>query len=172
MQTYSSSSSPHAVCPPQDKDAEATIISTLRDAFPDHRFIGEEATAAQGFTSELTDEPTWCIDPLDGTTNFVHRFPFVCTCIGLVVKRQPVLGVVFNPVLGEMFTAVAGHGATLNGQPIAVSSANALGDALVATEVGVSRDAATMDAITQRVKVRRVGRPSSSLLKYCNTIPT
>lgn len=125
----------------------------MKAAFPDHRFIGEEASAAQGFTSELTDDPTWCIDPLDGTTNFVHRFPFVCTCIGLVVQRQPVLGVVFNPVLNEMFTAVTGRGATLNGQPITVSTASALGDALIATEVGVSRDPATMDAITQRVKV-------------------
>lgn len=125
----------------------------LRQAFPNHCFIGEESSAAQGYTSTLTNAPTWCIDPLDGTTNFVHRFPFVCTCIGLVIDKEPVLGVVHNPVLGETFTAIKGHGAFCNGQKIEVSQADDPGSALIATEVGVTRDAATMDAITQRFKV-------------------
>jgi fructose-1,6-bisphosphatase/inositol monophosphatase family enzyme len=61
------------------------------------------------------------VDPLDGTTNFVHGYPFSCVSIGLAVRRQPVVGVVFNPVLGELFAAAQGHGATLNGAPIRVS---------------------------------------------------
>ncbi len=137
----------------QDKDAEEAIINALRQAFPDHCFIGEESSATQGYTSVLTDAPTWCIDPLDGTTNFVHRFPFVCTCIGLVINKEPVLGVVYNPVLGEMFSAIKGRGAMCNGGEIRVSEADDPGSALIATEVGVSRDAATMDAIALRFKV-------------------
>lgn len=144
-----------------DKECERVIISRLRAAFPDHAFIGEETSAEQGFTSALEDGPTWCIDPLDGTTNFVHRSPFVCTCIGLVVGKQPVVGVVYNPVLNEMFTAVQGGGATLNGQPIQVSETAETASALLATEVGVSRDNDTMDAITGRV--RQLTQQSRSL---------
>lgn len=61
------------------------------------------------------------VDPLDGTTNFVHGYPFSCVSIGLAIKRTPVVGVVFNPVLGELFTAAAGCGAYLNGKRIQVS---------------------------------------------------
>ena len=52
---------------------------------------------------ELTDEPTWMIDPVDGATNFVHGFPFVCVSIGLCVKKRPILGIVYNPLLEEFF---------------------------------------------------------------------
>jgi inositol-phosphate phosphatase / L-galactose 1-phosphate phosphatase len=56
--------------------------------FPTHQFIGEEDSAARGSTAELSDAPTWIVDPLDGTTNFVHKFPFVCVCIGLAIDKQ------------------------------------------------------------------------------------
>jgi inositol-phosphate phosphatase/L-galactose 1-phosphate phosphatase len=81
------------------------------------QLIGEETSAIDG-TPELTDAPTWIVDPLDGTTNFVHRYPFVCVSIGLVVDKVPTVGVVFNPILDELFTAVKGRGAFLNGQHI------------------------------------------------------
>jgi fructose-1,6-bisphosphatase/inositol monophosphatase family enzyme len=81
------------------------------------QFIGEETSATNG-TPELTDAPTWIVDPLDGTTNFVHRYPFVCVSIGLVIDKVPTVGVVFNPILDELFTAVIGKGAFLNGQRI------------------------------------------------------
>lgn len=61
------------------------------------------------------------VDPLDGTTNFVHGYPFTCVSIGLAVQQQPVVGVVYNPMLGEMFTAAKGYGAFLNDKPIRVS---------------------------------------------------
>ena len=61
------------------------------------------------------------MDPLDGTTNFVHGYPFSCVSIALAVNKQPVVGVVFNPILKELFSAVKGKGATLNGSPIKVS---------------------------------------------------
>lgn len=135
-----------------DKECEEVIIAHIKAAFPDHKFIGEESSAEQGFTDGLSEAPTWCIDPLDGTTNFVHRFPFVCTCIGLVVGRRAAVGVVFNPIMGELFTAVRSRGALLNGQPIRVSDAREPGSALLATEVGVARDDATMTAITDRLR--------------------
>jgi len=81
------------------------------------QLIGEETSAENG-TPVLTDAPTWVVDPLDGTTNFVHKFPFVCVSIGLVINKVPVVGVVYNPIMGELFTAVQGKGAHLNGQRI------------------------------------------------------
>lgn len=61
------------------------------------------------------------MDPLDGTTNFVHSYPFTCVSIGLAVQQQPVVGVVYNPILGELFYAAKGSGAFLNDKPISVS---------------------------------------------------
>lgn len=67
---------------------------------------------------ELTDEPTWIIDPIDGTTNFVHSFPFTCVSIALSVNKQLEIGVVYNPILEQLFTARRGRGAFLNGKSI------------------------------------------------------
>jgi len=135
-----------------DKQSENLVYSHIQNAFPTHRFIGEEGTAEQGFTSDLTDEPTWMCDPLDGTTNFVHGFPFVCVSIGLAINKQVVVGVVYNPVLKELFTAVRGRGALLNGSPLRCSETASMGSALFATEVGTSREPATIAAIFDRIK--------------------
>ena len=125
----------------------------LQRKFPTHAFVGEESVAAaDGKLPEIGDEPTWFVDPLDGTTNFVHAFPFSCVSIGLAVKKKPVVGVVFNPISNECFTAVVSNGARLNGKPISVSKVSDLGKALIGTEIGVSKDAATVDAIMGRVR--------------------
>lgn len=92
------------------------------------------------------------VDPLDGTTNFVHRFPFVCTSIALVIDKEIVVGVVYNPVLDELFTAAKGKGSFLNGQPMHASDKAQLDQALLATEIGVSRDESVMDAIFDRIR--------------------
>jgi len=111
-------------------------------------------TAAVPRLASFNSLPCACrmVDPLDGTTNFVHRFPFVCTSIALVIKKEIVVGVVYNPVLKELFTAIKGKGAFLNGQPIKVSTKDALDQALLATEIGVSRDEQVMDAIFDRLR--------------------
>lgn len=70
----------------------------------------------------MTDAPTWIIDPIDGTTNFVHRIPLVGICVGLTIKKEPVIGIVYNPITNEIFTAIKGRGAFKNGFPIHVSS--------------------------------------------------
>eukprot|EP00271_Cylindrocystis_brebissonii_P008549 TRINITY_DN2292_c0_g1_i1.p1 TRINITY_DN2292_c0_g1~~TRINITY_DN2292_c0_g1_i1.p1 ORF type:complete len:271 (+),score=54.54 TRINITY_DN2292_c0_g1_i1:261-1073(+) len=134
-----------------DKACEDLIFGFIQTAFPSHKFIGEEGSSIAG-TAALTEEPTWMVDPLDGTTNFVHMFPFVCVSIGLVVERQMVVGVVYNPVLQELFTAVRGRGAFLNGSQIHTSKETDLGKALVATEIGTKRDTATVEASTNRIK--------------------
>lgn len=91
------------------------IMQILRDAFPSFSFIGEEQCSEMGRIPDLGPEPTWLIDPLDGTTNFVHQYPWVCVSIGLAIARQVVVGVVFCPPLNEFFTATLGGGAFLNG---------------------------------------------------------
>ncbi|KAG6502751.1 hypothetical protein ZIOFF_035038 [Zingiber officinale] len=117
-----------------DKACEELIFNYLKKHYPCHKFIGEETSAAFGI-SELTDEPTWIVDPLDGTTNFVHGFPFVCVSIGLSIGKVPTVGVVYNPIINELFTGVLGQGAFLNGTPIKASSQNELVKALLVTEV-------------------------------------
>ncbi|EYU33851.1 hypothetical protein ABFS82_08G155000 [Erythranthe guttata] len=154
-----------------DKKCEELIFDFLKLQFPDHKFIGEETTAAFG-TTELTDEPTWIVDPLDGTTNFVHGFPFVCVSIGLTIGRIPTVGVVYNPIMDELFTAIRGKGAFLNGKPIKTSSQNELVKSLLATEIGTKRDKSTVDASTNRVnsllfKVRSLRMSGSCAINLC-----
>uniref|UniRef100_A0A2P2INQ4 Inositol-phosphate phosphatase n=1 Tax=Rhizophora mucronata TaxID=61149 RepID=A0A2P2INQ4_RHIMU len=84
-----------------DKACEELVFSLLKQHYPTHEFIGEETTAAYG-ASELTDKPTWIVDPLDGTTNFVHGFPFVCISIGLTIGKVPKVGVIYNPIMNEV----------------------------------------------------------------------
>lgn len=84
------------------------------------RFIGEESTA-DGVKCELTSDPTWIIDPIDGTMNFVHGYPEFCISIGYVVDKAPVMGVIYAPIQDWLFTARKGNGAFHNGVPIHVS---------------------------------------------------
>ncbi|XP_075503020.1 inositol-phosphate phosphatase-like isoform X2 [Primulina tabacum] len=154
-----------------DKKCEDLIFYYLKQHFPEHKFVGEETTAACGAT-ELTEEPTWIVDPLDGTTNFVHGFPFVCVSIGLTIGRIPTVGVVYNPIMDELFTAIHGKGAFLNGKAIKVSSQTELVKALLATEVGTKRDKATVDETTNRInsllfKVRSLRMCGSCALNLC-----
>ncbi|WJX27265.1 vacuolar transporter chaperone [Trifolium repens] len=154
-----------------DKACEDLIFNHLKQLYPTHKFIGEETTAAFG-TTELTDDPTWIVDPLDGTTNFVHGFPFVCVSIGLTIGKVPTVGVVYNPIMNELFTAVRGKGAFLNGNPIKVSSQTELLNSLLATEAGTKRDKVTLDATTNRInsllyKVRSIRMSGSCALNLC-----
>ncbi|XP_013381381.1 inositol monophosphatase 1 [Lingula anatina] len=124
-----------------DRKVEDMAFTLLREKFPHHSFIGEE-TAAAGVRSELTDNPTWMIDPIDGTTNFVHGFPFVCISIALCVKKQVEIGIIHNPILNETYTARRGQGAYLNGERIQTGSQDDLSKSLVLTEFGAHREEA------------------------------
>ncbi|CAG2177352.1 unnamed protein product [Oppiella nova] len=113
-----------------DKSVESYIFSEFRRHFPKHRFIGEESRGKD--ERGLTPEPTWIIDPIDGTMNFIHNFPYTCVSIGLTVDREPVIGVVYNPFLDKLYTARKGLGAKCNGAPIHVrQNCQSLSDALM-----------------------------------------
>lgn len=86
-----------------------------------YRHIGEEETSINGTIPELTDDPTWIIDPIDGTQNFVRYMPVTCISVGMTINKEQVLGIVFNPYLDELFTAIKGEGAYLNGKRIYTS---------------------------------------------------
>ncbi len=111
-----------------DKKCEDLIIGTITRRFPDHHIMSEE-TAGDGLQPGIT----WVIDPLDGTTNFIHGFPFVAVSVAVCVDKHPVLGLVFDPVRKELFVARKGGGAFLNDRPIRARNESPLGDALIAT---------------------------------------
>ena len=111
-----------------DEAAEEAIISVLRDAYPDHGILAEES----GRTDTKSDY-VWVIDPLDGTTNFLHGFPQYCVSIGLPHKGKPTQAVVYDTNRNELFTASKGVGAYLNDRRIRASRADKLEDALVGT---------------------------------------
>lgn len=104
-----------------DQASEKFLISGLTKAFPTHKFIGEETVSGSNEEPVLTEDPTWVIDPIDGTTNFVHGFPLTCISIALAINKEVVLAIVYNPVYDHMFTARKGQGACLNGERIYAS---------------------------------------------------
>jgi myo-inositol-1(or 4)-monophosphatase len=110
-----------------DKQAEQRFVDGLKDILPEAGFIAEEGTG------ERADGYNWIIDPLDGTTNFVHGVPCYCTSVALVKGEDILLGVVLEVNRDECFAAWRGGGATLNGTPISVSTRAKLQDSLLAT---------------------------------------
>jgi myo-inositol-1(or 4)-monophosphatase len=111
-----------------DHAAEDAIISVLREAYPDHGFLGEES----GYHDKQA-EYLWVIDPLDGTTNFLHGLPQYCVSIALQHKGALMQAVIFDPNRNELFTATKGAGAYLNDRRIRVSKADRLENALIGT---------------------------------------
>jgi myo-inositol-1(or 4)-monophosphatase len=111
-----------------DRASELLIVSGLASERPDDAVVGEEGTNAAGASGVR-----WLIDPIDGTTNFLYDLPGYAVSIAALVDDRPVAGAVFVPGSGELFTAIAGHGALLNGTPIHCSTTPTLDRALVAT---------------------------------------
>ncbi|XP_060553321.1 inositol monophosphatase 1-like [Ruditapes philippinarum] len=134
-----------------DKAVEDLIMSKLGQKFPSHKFIGEETVSAGGHC-ELTDDPTWIIDPIDGTTNFVHGIPHTCISIGLAVNKQIVAGIVHCPILEETYTAIKGHGAFCNSDKLSVSHNQELKGGVVIIEGGTSRVKEILDAKINNTK--------------------
>ena len=111
-----------------DSRAQDLILDRLAAAFPSHGFLAEEGLS-RGEQSEFR----WVFDPLDGTTNFAHRFPVFTVSIALEKDRRLILGVVYDPMREEVFEAVEGEGALLNGRRIRVSAVDDLNRSLLAT---------------------------------------
>jgi len=111
-----------------DEESEKKILKIIQGAYPGHSFLAEESGSGGA-----KDSPLWIIDPLDGTTNYIHRIPVFAVSIGLQQENELVLGIVYNPVTDEMFWAEKGRGAFLNDQPIQVSETKEMQNSLLAT---------------------------------------
>ena len=111
-----------------DLASQKLIVDYINARFPNHGFIGEEEDDA--LSSEA--DTLWIIDPIDGTSNYSHQIPAYCVSIGVAVGGEVVAGVVYDPKRDELFAASKDGGATLNGEPISVSTTASLSDALVA----------------------------------------
>ncbi|KAF9492108.1 inositol monophosphatase [Pleurotus eryngii] len=134
-----------------DVRVEEHVKKKIFQKYPDFKFIGEESYST-GSRPPLTDEPTFCVDPIDGTTNFVHGFPFACISLGLIYKRRPVLGVIYNPFLNYLYHGIKGHGSFLirnGGEPKRLplyppKHLASLSQAVLAVEWGSDRGSTTI----------------------------
>src|SRR5262245_10236445 len=99
-----------------DRASELLIVSAIHAEFPDHAILAEEG----GGTFDRA-RPTWLIDPLDGTNNYAHGFPYFAVSLALWVEQQPLLGVIYDPLRDELFCASAGGGTYCNNQRLRVS---------------------------------------------------
>ncbi|MBW4497761.1 MAG: inositol monophosphatase [Oscillatoria princeps RMCB-10] len=112
-----------------DKASEEAILAVLRRHVPDHGILAEESGALGNTSSEYL----WAIDPLDGTTNYAHQYPFFSASVGLLIEGVPQVGAIFDPFHNELFRAAIGLGATRNRHPIQVSQTADLGKSLLVT---------------------------------------
>lgn len=122
-----------------DRGSESLIRNLIRTHFPTHAFLGEEGVGAganasvQALKEVSGAEYLWIVDPIDGTTNFVHGFPFFSVSIALAHKGEVIVGVIYDPFHDELFVAEKGKGAYLKGKRMQVSSDAKLSDSLIAT---------------------------------------
>ena len=144
-----------------DQEAEQAIVATISAAFPDHAILAEESGASPGAKG---DSPyRWIIDPIDGTMNFVHGFPYYAVSIALAHGREITHAVVLDPGRDELFTAIRGRGAQLNDAPLRTSACTRLSDALVGTVVPtrksprLPRFLPIFNALAERCTLRRAG---------------
>ena len=150
-----------------DLESERIIKDVIHSSYPLHSFIAEESGG------QSTKEGTWIIDPIDGTTNFVHKFPFFCSSIAYMKDGELLAGGVYAPVLGDLYMAEKGGGAYKNGKKIEVSEVKSLDASLLATGFHYERKddkdnlISFMDSAIQKVQgIRRCG---SAALDLCFT---
>jgi myo-inositol-1(or 4)-monophosphatase len=133
-----------------DQAAEEAIINVLKTAYPDHAILAEESGASSNLHDE--NEHVWIIDPLDGTTNFIHGFPQYCVSIALQHRGQITQAVVYDPTRNDLFTASKGAGAYLNDKRIRVSKRDKMADALIGTGFPY-RDLTEMEEYLQMFRI-------------------
>jgi myo-inositol-1(or 4)-monophosphatase len=110
-----------------DRRSEQEIIQVIQKAYPEHAILGEESGYLEG------NEVCWIIDPLDGTTNYIHGYPHFAISIGVKIHDQLEAGVIYDPVRNELFAGARGKGATLNDRRIRVSPLTKIADAVIGT---------------------------------------
>ncbi|ANE45404.1 myo-inositol-1-monophosphatase [Paenibacillus swuensis] len=161
-----------------DKGAEALIRNLVLTHFPDHAFLGEEGVEAGPEASRKALEKVsaaeylWIVDPIDGTTNYVHQFPFYSVSIALAHKGEVIVGVIYDPSRDELFVAEKGKGAYLRNRTLAVSEETTLSDSLLAT--GFPADPVTaypanmaqLQAVAPQVRNIRAGGSAALHLAY------
>jgi len=131
-----------------DREAERAIVETIHAAYPDHAILAEEGTSRD---KNLDAEHVWIIDPLDGTTNFLHGFPQYCVSIAMAHKGIVTQGVIYDPVRNDLFTATRGRGAFLNDRRIRVSRRQHMRDCLIGTGFPF-KDGSFLDTYLQMMK--------------------
>lgn len=158
---------------PRDLVTEADLASQdkiqqiIMQEFPSHFFVGEESTSDR---SAVTDDFTWVVDPLDGTTNFVHQLRSFSVSIALLKNQQPIVGVVFDPLLDECYYSSQGEGAFLNGNRLGVSGCQSLHEAMVVTGFSTSVTKESIEAkrfLEMLGKAQTIRRLGSAALNLC-----
>lgn len=150
-----------------DVASQTAIAELLKRRFPQHELLGEEDLGHDGAGGEYR----WIIDPLDGTTNYVHGFPYYAVSIGLEHRGEMIAGVIFDPVREELFMAAKGEGATLNRRPLKCSDVGALNQALVVASLPVATspaDAAVRRFLHMLPHAQSVQRTGSAALNMAN----
>jgi len=148
-----------------DRDAEALIRDLLAAERPDDGLLGEEGSLVEGSSGRR-----WVVDPLDGTTNYLYRFPAWVVSVALEDETGGLVGVVHDPLHGETFAATRGEGASCNGRAIAVSGAERLDSALIGTGFGYAAERRAAQAeVAARVLplVRDIRRAGAAALDLC-----
>ncbi len=152
----------HDLVTDADRASEALIVERIRAAFPNAAILGEESGAHGGHGDER-----FIVDPLDGTTNYAHRYPLFCVSIAYERAGVVEAGAVFAPVLGELYAARRGGGATCNGAPVRVSAVARVNDAMVCTgfnPAGYARNGKYFAHLSDRAQaVRRDGSAALDL---------
>lgn len=146
-----------------DHASQQAIVQLIRNRYPDHDFLGEEDL----LTSQGRSDYRWVIDPLDGTTNYVHGFPYYAVSIGLEKDGDLLAGVILDPNRNEMFSAVRGRGATLNGEPIQTTRVNVLREAMTVASLPIGAkpdDPAIVRFLRVMQAARTVQRTGSAAL--------
>ena len=148
-----------------DKESEAKIREILLGEYPDHIVLGEEEGQPEESASHR-----WIVDPLDGTLNYAHGFPFYCVSIALEIEGELHVGVVLDSFRNELFTAVRGEGATMNGAPIQVTKEEVLRSAMLATGFPYNPDTASdnIEVFARMMhRCRAIRRPGAAALDLC-----
>lgn len=148
-----------------DEASQSAIVHSLRNRFPDHGFLGEESLNDRIEDTEIF----WIIDPLDGTTNYVHGFPYYCVSIALSVKGRLAVGVIYDPNRNEIFSAIYGAGAWCNGDKITTSGETNLQNAMAIASLPIAADPENpavlrfLHAMTRMQTVQRTGSAALNL---------
>ncbi|OXS56855.1 inositol monophosphatase [Cohnella sp. CIP 111063] len=161
-----------------DKGAERMIRNLVATHFPDHSFLGEEGVepgpkaSAKALEAVSDAEYLWIVDPVDGTTNYVHGFPFYSISIALAHRGEVIVGVVYDPSRDELFVAERGKGAYVHGRKMSVSQEETLSQSLVATgfpadpHAALPANLADIQAIAPKVRNLRVAGSAALHLAY------